>query len=99
MNNPTSILGATTNLTKRCVYVLALVLVFLAAGVGGVPSSKVLAQEASPMDTTDTNTAEVEGAPTESIAPTVATVLPGPGVDGWNKDMSRVTIQARYKAH
>ncbi len=99
MNNPTSILGATTNLTKRCVCVLALVLVFLAAGVGGVPSSKVLAQEPSLMDTTDTNTAEVEGAPTESIAPTAATVSPGPSADGWNKDMATVTLRARYKTH
>jgi hypothetical protein len=99
MNNPTSILGETTNLTKRCVCVLALVLVLLAAGVVGGPSSEVLAREPSLMDTTDTSTAEVEVTPTGSIAPTAATVSPAPSADGRNKDMTTVTIQARLKAH
>jgi hypothetical protein len=99
MNNPTSILGETANPTKRRVCVLASVLVFLAAGVGGVPRSKALAQESSPTGATDTSTAEVELTPTGSIAPTAATVSPDRRGDGWNKDMATVTIQARHKAH
>jgi hypothetical protein len=51
------------------------------------------------MDATDTSTAEVEVAPTESIAPAAAAVSPDPSADGWNKVMATVTIQARYKAH
>jgi disulfide bond formation protein DsbB len=95
MNNPTSILGETANPRKRRVCVLALVLMILAAGVGGVPSSAALAQESPPMDATDANTAEVEAAPTETIAPTTATVSPEPNADRW----STVTMRARYKTH
>jgi hypothetical protein len=100
MNNPTSIPGRTAKLMKRRVCVLALVLVFLAAGVGGVLPLEAGAQESSPSEATDTSTAEVELAPTETIAPTaVATVLPDRSADGWNKDMATVTIQARHKTH
>ncbi len=95
MNNPTSIVGETANPRKRRVCVLALVLVILAAGVGGVPSSEVRAQGLPPMDATDTSTAEVEVAPTEPIAPTTATVSPEANADRW----STVTTRARYKAH
>jgi hypothetical protein len=99
MNNPTSILGQTANPTKRHVCVLASVLVFLAAGVGGVPGSEALAQGSPPTEATDTNTAEVELTPTETIAPTTAPVSPDRRADGWNKDIATVTIQARHKAH
>jgi disulfide bond formation protein DsbB len=99
MTNPTSILGETANPRKRRVCVLALVLVILAAGVGGVPSSEVRAQGLPPMDATDTSTAEVEVAPTETIAPTATTVSPDPSAGGQNKDMATVTIRARLKAH
>ena len=99
MNNPTSILGRTVKVIKRCVCVLALVLVFLAVGVGGAPNSEAGAQESPPMVATDTSPTEVEVAPSESIAPTTATVPPDPRADGWNKDMATVTIRARYKAH
>jgi len=51
------------------------------------------------MDATDTSTAEVELAPTDSTALTTATASPDPSADGWNKDMATVTIRARYKAH
>jgi hypothetical protein len=99
MNNPTSILGETTNLTKRRVCVLALALVFLAAGVGVVPRSEALAQESSPTGATDTSTAAVELTLARSIAPTAATVSPEPSADGRNKDMTTVTIAARLKTH
>ncbi len=99
MNNPTSIPGRTAKPMKRRVCVLAVVLVFLAVGVGGVPSREARAQGSPPMDTTDTSTAEVQIAPTGSIASTATTVSPEPSADGWNKDMATVTIQARYKAH
>jgi hypothetical protein len=99
MNNPTSILGRTVKVMKRCVCMLALVLVVMAVGVGGVPSHGARAQGSPSMDATDTSTAGVEVAPTESIAPTTATVSPDPSADGWNKDMATVTIRARYKAH
>ncbi len=91
MTNPTSILGETANPRKRRACVLALVLVILAAGVGGVPSSEVRAQGLPPMDATDTSTAEVEVAPTG----TSARVSPEPNADRW----STVTIQARHKTH
>ena len=52
MNNSTSILGETVEITKRCVCVLALVLVFLAVGVVGVPSREARAQESCPMGAT-----------------------------------------------
>ena len=99
MNNPTLILERTVKVMKRCVCVLALVLVFMAIGVGDVPSHEARAQGFPFIDATDSSTAEVEVAPTESIAPTAATVSPDPSADGWNKDMATVTIQARYKAH
>ena len=98
MNNPTSILGRTVNRTKRWVCVLALVLVFLAVGVGGLPSREARALEPPLMAATDTSTAEVEVAPTETIAPT-ATVSPEPNADGWNNDKATVTIRARFKTH
>jgi hypothetical protein len=99
MNNPTSILGQTANPTKRRVCVLASVLVLLAAGLGGVPGSEALAQGSPPMTATDTNTAEVEVAPTKTIAPTAATASLDLRADGWNKDEATVTIQVRHKAH
>ena len=99
MNTTTSILGETVSRTKRWVCVLALVLVFLAVGIGGVPSREARAQESPPMDATDTTTAEVEVAPTETIVPNTVTVSPDPRADGRNKDMATVTIQARYKTH
>jgi hypothetical protein len=99
MNNPTSIPGRTVKVMKRWVCVMALVLLFLAVGVGGVPSHEARAQGSPSMDATDTSTAEVEVAPTESIAPTAATVSPDPSANGWNKDMATVTFRARYKAH
>jgi hypothetical protein len=99
MNNPTSIPGRTVKVMKRWVCVMALVLLFLAVGVGGVPSHEARAQGSPSMDATDTSTAEVEVAPTESIAPTAATVSPDPSANGWNKDMTTVTLRARYKAH
>jgi hypothetical protein len=49
------------------------------------------------MGATDTTTVEVEAAPTETIAPNTATVLPEPYADGWNDDKARVTIQAYFK--
>jgi hypothetical protein len=99
MNNPTSIPGRTVKVMKRCVCVLALVLLFLAVGIDSFPSHGARAQGSPSMDATDTSTAEVEVAPTESIAPTAATVSPDPSANGWNKDMATVTFRARYKAH
>ena len=99
MNNPTSIPGRTVKVMKRWVCVMALVLLFLAVGVGGVPSHEARAQGSPSMDATDTSTAEVEVAPTETIVPTTATVSPGPVADGWNKDIATVTLRARYKTH
>ncbi len=99
MNNPTSILGRTVKVMKRCVCVLALVLVFMAVGVGGVPSHGARAEGSPSMDATDISTAGMEVAPTASTAPTTARVSPDPSTDGRNKDMATVTIQARYKAH
>ncbi len=99
MNNLTSILGKIVNITKRGVCVMALVLLFLAVGVGGVPSRETRAQESPPMDAIDTSMAEVEVVPTGTIVPTTATVSPGPSADGWNKDMATVTLRARYKTH
>ena len=99
MNNPTSTLGRTVKVMKRWVCVTALVLLFLAVGVGGVPSHEARAQGSPSMDATDCNTAEVEVAPTETIVPTTATVSPDPSADGWNKDMATVTSRARYKTH
>jgi hypothetical protein len=99
MNNPTSTLGRTVKVMKRWVCVTALVLLFLAVGVGGVSSHEARAQGSPSMDATDCNTAEVEVAPTETIVPTTATVSPDPSADGWNKDMATVTSRARYKTH
>ena len=99
MNNPTSTLGKIVNTTKRCVCVLALVLVFLAVGVGGAPSREARAQESLPMDATYTSAAGVEVVPTETIAPTTVTVSPDPSANRWNKDSAMVTLSARFKAH
>ena len=99
MNNPTSTLGRTVKVMKRLVCMMALVLLFLAVGVGGVPSRETRAQESPLMDAIDTSTAEVEVVPTETIVPTTATVSPDPSADGWNKDMATVTSRARYKTH
>jgi len=112
MNNPTSILGKTVNITERCVCVLALVLLFLAVGVGGMPSRDARTQESSPlgpvlfnngltpqtMADLDTSTAEVNVAPTETLAPT-ATLSPQLSADGWNKDKVTVILIARMKTH
>jgi hypothetical protein len=97
MNNPTSVLGRTVSTTKRRACALALILVFSAVGVGGVPSREAGAQESPLMGAADTTTVEVEAAPTETIAPNTATVLPEPYADGWNDDKARVTIQAYFK--
>ena len=99
MNNPTSTLGRTVKVMKRWVCATALVLLFLAVGVGGVPSHEARAQGSPSMDATDTSTAEVEVAPTATIAPITATVSPEPNADGWNKGMATVTLSARFKAH
>ena len=99
MNNPTSTLGKIVNTTKRCVCVLALVLVFLAAGVGGMPSREARAHELPPVDAAVTSTAEVEVAPTELIVPTAATVSPEPNAAGWTSDKATATLQARFKTH
>ena len=99
MNNPTSTAGRTTKLMKRRACVLALVLMLLAAVVGGVPSREVGAQESPLTEATDTSTAEVEVEPTDSTATTAATASPGRSTDGWNRDMATVTIQARHKTH
>ncbi len=67
MNNPASILGAgatadwrrrnVESIRKRCV--LALVLLFMAAAFGSVPSRQASAQDGA----SDTSTAEVKAAP------------------------------------
>ena len=97
MNNPTSIPGRTAKLMKRRVCVLALVLVFMALGVGGVPSSEALAQGSLSMDSTGASVVEV--ARTETIVLTAASVSPEPSADGWNNDKTTVTIAARMKTH
>lgn len=63
MNNPTSILGASStanwrcrkeeSITKRCVCALALVLLFLAVAVGSMPSRQARLQESPPMGPQD----------------------------------------------
>jgi hypothetical protein len=99
MNNLTSILGKIVNITKRGVCVMALVLLFLAVGVDSKPSLEARTQESPPMGDTDTNTAEVEVAPAEIIAPATATLSPEPNADWWNKEKVTVTLVARMKAH
>jgi hypothetical protein len=99
MNNPTSILRRIVNITERCVCVSALVLMFLAVGVDSKSSREVRAQESPPIDTTDTSTAEMKVALTETISPSTATLSPEPNADGWNKDKVPVTLVARMKAH
>jgi hypothetical protein len=107
MNNPTSILGKTVNITIRCVCVSALVLLFLAVGVSGMPGRDARTQESPPMDSVlvnngpalhtmadpDTSTAEVKGATTETPA------THSPSADRWNKDEVRVILIARFKTH
>ena len=63
MNKPTSVLGQArrrigaagmrggmVTMTRRCVCALALVLLFVAAGAGGMPNSVTRAQESLPLD-------------------------------------------------
>jgi len=68
---------------RRGVCVLALGLLFLTVGVGGRSDR-------------DFGAAQAEVAPTEI---TTATLSRDPKPDGWNKDMSQVTLSARFKAH
>ena len=97
MNDPTPIVGRTVNVTKRWACRLTLVLVFVAVGVGGMPSREALAQESPSMDSTEVSTVEV--APTETITLTAASVSPEPKADGWNNGKTTVTIAARFKTH
>jgi hypothetical protein len=75
----------TVTSTKRSVCVLVLVALFLTAGVGGRPGR-------------DTSAAEVLVPPTGNTAST-ATLSPKPNPDGRNKDVAKVTLVARFKAH
>lgn len=97
MRNPPPIVGRTVNVTKRRACTLTLVLVFVAGGVGGMPSREALAQKSPSTESTDTSTVEV--APTETIALTAAPVSPEPNADGWNNGKTTVTIAARMKTH
>jgi hypothetical protein len=99
MSNPTSVLGKTVNVVRRCVCVLALTLVFLAAGVDSKPSREVRGQESTPAGATDTTTVGVEVTPTEIIPPATATLSPKPNADGRNEERVPVTLVARMKAH
>ena len=76
----------TVNTAKRRVCVLALVLLFLALGVGGLPSR-------------EPSTAEVRVTPTGTIAPATATLSPEPNAGGWAKDEATGTLAARFKVH
>jgi hypothetical protein len=109
MNNPTSIgeqaqrrIGAAeksgavvkrvrsnvmwVNTIRTGVCVLALFLLLLTVGVG--VGSEL-----------DISTAEARLAPTGIIAPTTAMLSRAPNPDGWNEDMARVILSARFKTH
>jgi hypothetical protein len=78
--------GEIVTTTRRGVYVLVLVALFLTVEVEGKPGR-------------DTSTAEVRLPPTGNIAPTTATLSPEPNAEGRNKDVAKVTLVARYKVH
>jgi hypothetical protein len=100
MNNPTSILeqakrrigatGTSGGMMRRVrevtVCVLTLILLILTVGVGG-------------RSDLDMSTPEARLAPTGIVAPTTATLSRDPNPDGWNEDMARVTLSARFKTH
>lgn len=96
MNNPTSSLeqaqrrigaaGMMGRVRGAIVCVLALILLFLTVGVG-VTSNR------------DISAAEARFAPTGIVAPITATLSRDPNPGGWNEDMARVTLSARFKTH
>jgi hypothetical protein len=100
MNNPTSILeqakrrigaaGTSGGMMRRVrgetVFVLTLILLFLTVGVVGKSDL-------------DVSTLEARLAPTGIVAPTTATLSRDPNPDGWNEDLARVTLSARFKTH
>jgi hypothetical protein len=74
------------NTIRTGVCVLALFLLLLTVGVG--VGSEL-----------DISSAQERLAPTGIIAPTTATLLRASNPDGWNDDMARVTLSARFKTH
>ena len=93
MNNPTSSLeqaqrrigtaGMMGRVRGAIVCVLALILLFLTVGVG----------------VRSISAAEARFAPTGIVAPNTATLSRDPNPDGWNEDMARVALSARFKTH
>ena len=76
-----------------------MVLVFIDAGDGDIPSLESRALALPPVDAAVTSTADVEVAPTELIVTTAATVSPEPNAAGWTRDKATATLQARFKTH